>query len=58
VWVSTNGGPLNVIDANTNTISERITTPPGIAGGALLAARGSVWLIAENNGTVLRLRST
>jgi hypothetical protein len=42
VWVSTNDGPLNVIDANTTTITEHITTPPGIAGGALLAATGSI----------------
>jgi hypothetical protein len=58
VWVSTNDGSLNVIDANTNTITEHITTPSGLGGGALLAATGSIWLIAENNGTLLRLRST
>jgi hypothetical protein len=46
-----------VIDANINTISEHIP-PRGIAGGALLAATGSIWLIAENSGTLLRLRST
>ena len=58
VWVSTNDGPLNVIDATTNTITEHITAPSGLGGGALLAATGSIWLIAENIDTLLRLPST
>jgi hypothetical protein len=58
VWVSTNDGPLNVIDARTNTITEHITAPPGLGGGALLAAAGSIWVTAENIDTLLRLRSS
>ena len=57
VWVSTSDGPLNVIDASSNTISEHITAPSGLGGGALLAAAGSIWVTAENIATLLRLRS-
>jgi hypothetical protein len=56
VWVSTTDGPLNVIDPTTNTITEHVTAPRGLGGGALLAATGSIWVTAENIDTLLRLR--
>jgi hypothetical protein len=57
VWVSTNNGPLYLIDATTNTITEHITPPAGLGGGALIATTDSIWVTAENIGTLLRLRS-
>jgi hypothetical protein len=57
VWVSTNAGPLYLIDGRTNSVVERIRTPSGLGGGALIAAAGSLWNTPGSAGPVVRLRA-
>jgi hypothetical protein len=57
VWVSTSDGPLYKIDAATNTVLERIATPRGLRGGAIIVAAGSLWTTPGSDGPVLRIRA-
>jgi hypothetical protein len=57
VWVRTTDGFLHLIDARSNTVIEQITGPPGLGGGALLIAAGSIWTTADDAGLLLRLRA-
>lgn len=57
VWVRTTDGFLHLIDARSNTVAEQITGTPGLGGGALLIAAGSIWTTADDAGMVLRLRA-
>lgn len=56
VWVRTTDGFLHLIDSRSNTVVEQITAKPGLGGGALLIAGGSVWTTADDAGLLLRLR--
>ena len=56
VWVRTTDGFLHLIDARSNTVVEQITGTPGLGGGALLIAAGSVWTTADDAALLLRLR--
>jgi hypothetical protein len=56
VWVSTNYGPLYMIDSATNTVVEHVTAPAGLGGGALIAAAGSLWNTPGSDGPLVRIR--
>ena len=56
VWVRATDGFLHLIDARSNHVVEQITVPPGLGGGALLIAAGSIWTTADDAGLLLRLR--
>jgi hypothetical protein len=57
VWVRTQDGFLHLIDARSNTVVEQVKAKPGLGGGALLIAAGSIWTTADDAGELLRLRS-
>ena len=55
VWVPLCATGLARLDPKTNKVSATVTTTTPAAHGAAIAAVGSIWTIADDRGTILRI---